>query len=156
MLKKCKNCGKELEHHAKGLCFNCYRKLVWKPKIIICKRCGREMPLHAQGLCPSCYNFAFNLEDTKALNYKKRYNLNLEIYKKITKQCIICGFDKIIDLHHIDQNKNNNSESNLIGLCPNHHKMIHDYRYREEIFNLLKEKGIVLPFDPKLGFKLNK
>jgi hypothetical protein len=155
MIKKCSNCGKEDEHHAKGLCYNCYKRLSWKPKIVKCKRCGREMPSHAKGLCEGCYNFVFHLDKTKASNQRRKYGLDIENYKKITQRCAICEFDKVVDLHHLDQNKKNNSETNLVGLCPNHHKMLHDYRYRAEMFNLLKEKGFILPEDKKLGFKFD-
>ncbi|MEK6833369.1 MAG: hypothetical protein AABY32_04955 [Nanoarchaeota archaeon] len=154
MIKKCINCGKEKEHEARGLCYYCYRKIFWKSKIIVCKRCGRKMPLHAKGLCGGCYNFIFHLDRAKADNYKKWHNLDLGIYKKITKQCIICGFDKVVDLHHLDEDKRNNSEKNLIGLCPNHHKMLHDFRFRKEMREILSEKGIILPKDEKIDFKI--
>jgi len=155
MIKKCSNCGKEDEHHAKGFCFNCYKKLIWKPKIIKCKRCGREMPSHAKGLCPGCYQFVFQLDRNKAWNQRKNYGLDMETYKVITSKCVICDFDKVVDLHHLDSNKRNNSELNLIGLCPNHHKMLHDYRYRAEIFDILKRRGFTIPEDKKLGFKFD-
>ena len=138
---KCKNCGKELEHHAKGLCMTCYKKLVWKPKLIKCDRCGRMLPMHAKGFCKSCYIFIFHLDKVKAHNYRKWHNIDLETYRKVTQKCILCGFDKIVDLHHLDENRQNNSESNFIGLCPNHHKMLHDFRYKEEMMAVLREKG---------------
>src|SRR3989344_3156855 len=154
MIKKCVSCGKEREHQAKGMCEYCYRKFLWKPKIIICKRCGRDMPSHAKGLCVGCYQFVFRLDANKAFNQRKKHSLDIENYKRLTKSCAICGFDKIVDLHHLDQNINNRAESNLAGLCPNHHKMLHDYRYREEMFNLLKQKGFIIPEDKKLEFRI--
>ena len=62
-------------------------------------------------------------------NVKKRYNLGWEDYLGLTKKCKICSFDKIVDLHHIDGNKKNNEKSNLMGLCPNHHFLIHKKGY---------------------------
>jgi len=155
MIKICKKCGKEKEHHAKGLCYACYRNIAWDPPVGICKRCRRKMLIHAKGLCKGCYNFVFRSDHIKTYQYKKQYELDLETYKKITKVCDICGFDKIVDLHHLDENKNNNSEENLIGLCPNHHKMLHDFRYRKEIRNKLIEKGFKIPKDIKLDFSLD-
>ena len=114
------------------MCTTCYKKLIWKPKLRECKRCKRRLPHHAKGLCNGCYNTLFNLEKAKAYNYKKWHNVDLELYRKVTKQCMVCGFDKIVELHHLDKNKKNNSENNLIGLCPNHHKMIHQAKYRKE------------------------
>ena len=140
MIKKCKSCGKEEEHHGKGFCYNCYRKFAWKPKKGICKICGREMPLHAKGICPGCYTTSFRLQYNKDWNYKKRHNIDVESYKRITEKCAICGFDKIVELHHLDSNKENNSEKNMIGLCPNHHKMIHTIEFREEVLQQLNKK----------------
>ena len=155
MIKKCVNCGHEKEHHAKGLCFNCYTKISWKPKIKECKRCGREKPSHAKGLCEGCYAFVFHLNKSKVWNQRKNYGIDTGIYKKITEKCVLCGFDKVVDLHHLDQNKKNNSTTNLIGLCPNHHKMLHDFRYRAEMFSQLKEKGFSIMEDRKLNFKFD-
>jgi len=111
------------------------------------------MPFHAKGLCPGCYQFVFHLDKNKEWNHRKCYGLDKETYNRITKECVLCGFDKVVDLHHLDQNKKNNSETNLIGLCPNHHKMLHDFRYREEIIKQLKEKGYNTPADLKLSYK---
>ena len=155
MIKRCGNCNQKKEHHAKGLCFNCYKKIAWKPKIITCKRCGRAMPSHAKGLCPGCYQFVFHLDKNKAWNQLRLYDLDYGTYKKITEKCIICGFDKIIDLHHLDENKKNNSPDNLIGLCPNHHKMLHNFQFRKEMRELLKQKGYNLRKDSKLDFSLD-
>jgi len=152
----CKNCGKETERHSKDFCITCYKKLLWKPKKKICKRCDREMLIHAKGLCPGCYQFIFHLERNKAWNQKKNYGLDFELYKKLTKSCLICGFDKIVDLHHLDENKQNNSIENLIGLCPNHHQMLHNFEFRKEIRQLLAEKGLTLPEDKKLDFDINR
>ena len=140
--EKCSNCGKECIKHAKGMCTTCYKKIHWKPKLKICKNCNRELPMHAKGLCGGCYNTTFHLERSKDSNYKRYHHIEPELYRELTKRCLICGFDKIVELHHLDKNRNNNSENNLIGLCPNHHKMLHNLRYKEEINSLIKEKLI--------------
>ena len=144
----CNNCGKKCIRHAKGMCTTCYKKLFWKPKSKECIRCKRILPLHAKGYCNGCYNTLFHLEKTKAHNYKKWHNIDYLLYKKITEQCIICEFKKIVELHHLDKNKKNNSESNLVGLCPNHHKMFHRINFRKEVIDELnkkfKEKGLPL------------
>jgi len=144
----CENCGKECIKHAKGMCTTCYKKLVWKPKSKICKRCKRDLPHHAKGLCSGCYQTVFQLDNNKAYNYKKWHNISLELYKKITERCFICDFNKIIELHHLDGKKENNLEINLIGLCPNHHKMIHNYKFREEVFTLINNKRKSLGLKP--------
>jgi len=146
VVKECVNCKSEKEHHAKGLCYSCYKALKWQPKILICKRCKRKMPIHAKNLCAGCYNSTFHTDKNKAYAQRRKNNVDIKTYRKVTESCIVCGFDKIVDLHHIDHNKTNNSPENLIGLCPNHHRMINNQKYRLEVWQLLKEKGFNIPF----------
>jgi hypothetical protein len=136
----CENCKKECVKHAKGMCTTCYKKLVWKPKLQKCRRCGKEKPNHAKGLCSGCYQSTFQLDKVKDFNYRKWYNISPEIYRNITNKCLICGFEPIVELHHLDKDHKNNSENNLIGLCPNHHKMLHSLKYRDEIKKKIEEK----------------
>ena len=106
MEKECSNCKKRKEHHAKGLCYNCYRK-IWSPKKAKCKRCGEEKITHAKGLCDPCYNLAFRSNENKAWNYEKKYGLRACKYRKITEKCVICNFKDVVDLHAIDSDKKN-------------------------------------------------
>ncbi len=48
-----------------------------------------------------------------------------------------CDWDIVVDVHHIDGNHDNNDLSNLIPLCPNHHKLVH-MNQGEEIRKLVK------------------
>ena len=54
--------------------------------------------------------------------------------------CIIpgCGWDIVVDVHHVDGNHENNSPENLVPLCPNHHKLIH-MNEGEEIREIVKD-----------------
>lgn len=156
MIKKCVKCEQLKEHHAKGMCYGCYRNLSWEPPKGHCKRCQRIMKLHAKELCRGCYNFIFNLDKAKAWNYKKWYGLDPITYKNLTKECVVCNFDKVVDLHHLDEDHKNNDLNNLIGLCPNHHKMLHDFRYRKEMRATLEQKGHKIPIDKKLDFVMAK
>ena len=112
VIKECINCKSKKEHHAKGLCYACYKKLKWEPKTSLCKRCKRNIQIHAKGLCAGCYNYIFHLDKNKAYGQRKRNNITLTQFRKTTKICVICGFDKIVDIHHIDSNKQNNNQSN--------------------------------------------
>ena len=47
----------------------------------------------------------------------KRANQRNSLWMK----CCMCDYDKYIDLHHIDENRHNNSIVNIATLCPNHH-----------------------------------
>jgi ribosomal protein L37E len=140
-LIKCSNCGKDVFNHSAGMCITCYKKLKWEPKKVICKRCGKERIHHTKGLCKSCANYSLYYSAIKKHNYRKRHDIDLETYKKTTKTCVICGFDKVVDLHHLDGCHKNKSENNLIGLCPNHHRMIHMYEFKDELLKCLSERG---------------
>jgi len=49
------------------------------------------------------------------------------------KECIICGENKIVEVHHLDENHENNEPNNLIPLCPTHHSYWHSkYKYLVE------------------------
>jgi 5-methylcytosine-specific restriction endonuclease McrA len=48
------------------------------------------------------------------------------------KKCLICKEKNIVEVHHIDRNKSNNSSTNLIPLCPTHHRYCHS-KYKEII-----------------------
>jgi hypothetical protein len=64
-------------------------------------------------------------------NWKEsHYRTTCFLYHK--KECIICKEDKIVEVHHLDENKLNNNPSNLIPLCPTHHQYWHS-RYKNEI-----------------------
>lgn len=149
VIAKCQNCEKERrvsgDGKSKGLCHVCYKKLLWKPKLVKCKRCERMLPNHAKGLCNGCYSSVFHIEKVKKWNTRYYHNIDQELYKKITSQCAICGFSKIVELHHLDHNRKNNASDNLVGICPNHHKMIHNRAFRKGIFQILKEKGFKVP-----------
>ena len=137
----CTGCKERKEYHARGYCYKCYKKFVWKSKEIKCKSCGRIRPHKAFGLCAGCHVRLHHYDLTKSYNAKKWHNISLDKLREITKVCASCGFNKLITLHHLDGNKKNDDDKNLVGLCPNCHKMIHTYQYYEEIKEALKKKG---------------
>lgn len=51
------------------------------------------------------------------------YTAIAEKYYK--RQCAVCGITDILDVHHIDENRENYHPSNLIFLCPNDHYRLH-------------------------------
>lgn len=58
------------------------------------------------------------------------------------KKCVICEESRIVTVHHLDENHENNNPANLISLCPTHHQYWHSrYRYliEEAVFRYIKE-----------------
>jgi len=150
---KCRNCGKVEEHHAKGYCYRCYRKVGWKRKTIKCKSCGRDRYHKAFGLCGGCHTRLHHYEKTLAFNAKRYHGIDFEQYKKITEQCASCDFTKIVQIHHLDGNTKNNDSDNIVGLCPNCHKIMHMYSYFEEIKEKLRLKGFAVSKVHPTNFK---
>jgi len=73
----------------------------------------------------------------------KRDKYGLTAYTSIAKEyyeekCIVCGFDEIVEVHHIDENRSNNDVKNLVFLCPNHHYLLHRKK-SEKVSNRITE-----------------
>jgi len=58
-------------------------------------------------------------------------------------KCVICGFSELIEIHHIDRNRQNNEITNLIPLCCNHHRLLHSKKCSDE----LRESILEYQFD---------
>ena len=61
-------------------------------------------------------------------------------FENYPHKCSICGWqedERILEVHHLDENRNNNNLDNLTILCPNCHKFLtlHLYNY-EELYKL--------------------
>jgi hypothetical protein len=76
----------------------------------------------------------------KAEKYGNHGNYRKTAFNLHGNACLICGFDKVIEVHHIDKNRKNNTKENLVPLCPNHHMMIHRSKFKEEVLKEIKIK----------------
>ena len=94
----------------------------------------------------SCSNrhFADKRNKTLISIEKKRETKNYRgiCFLNWKKECILCKFDKIVEVHHLDHNHLNNDKDNLVPVCSNHHRMLHSGKYgkitREEILEAVK------------------
>lgn len=65
-------------------------------------------------------------KDTYTLSGMTKLPKNLKNFiVSLYGKCECCGYDRVLDLHHIDENHNNNSPENHAVLCPNCHARIH-------------------------------
>lgn len=85
----------------------------------------------------SCSNTYFAHLRNKPENWKNYRTICFKYWKK---ECILCGFDKVVEVHHLDYNNKNNDKNNLVPVCPNHHQMIHTNEWGEQTVNEIKEK----------------
>ena len=102
----------------------------------------RINPLNQKN-CPVCNNLfsgknttcSHSCSNTYFRSKEKHPNWKEDSYRTTCfvhhdKKCIVCGEDKIVEVHHLDENKLNNDPSNLIPLCPTHHQYWHSrYKY---------------------------
>ena len=113
-------------------CFNCNNKfnVVEREKLFPSKEkyfCGR-----------SCANAQGGKGRKKMLLEKGKLTYRAIALMHIKeKKCAACGFDKIVEVHHLDENHDNNLPENLVLLCPNHHRMWHSNRYKQEVIDLM-------------------
>ena len=125
-----------------------------KKKIKYCLNCGKELEKHQNKYCDNkCqqdYQYKKYIDDWKngLVNgligeYSLSSNIKRYIKEKYNGKCYECGWDKInpttghspLEVHHIDGDYKNNSEDNLILLCPNCHSLTNTYK------NALRHEG---------------
>lgn len=66
----------------------------------------------------------------------------LDVVTKLPKKCLFCGIVYPIEVHHIIPKKKGgtNKDENLLFVCPNHHKILHD---KLEVMFLVENKVVV-------------
>lgn len=81
--------------------------------------------------------------------YPEEFNSSLKLSIRIRDsfKCAECGTpekesNRALDIHHIDENKKNSNESNLISLCKSCHRKVHNTKqdWINYFTNILKEK----------------
>lgn len=72
----------------------------------------------------------FKRAEEAGSNNSNHYRLICFTYHE--KKCVVCDERVIVEAHHLDGNHDNNDPSNLIPLCPTHHKYWHS-RHRSLI-----------------------
>jgi hypothetical protein len=139
----CKKCSKEISYQAK-LCQSCYSKSIlkenntrWiKNKERYCIDCGKQLNKNAFWIetkrCQTCakiYTLNPNWVDGRSYEpYTSEWTEELreQIRKRDNYTCQNCGMTekehliaigRILEIHHIDYDKKNCNEDNLVTLC---------------------------------------
>ncbi|MBR6252396.1 MAG: HNH endonuclease [Clostridia bacterium] len=115
-MKKCLNCGTIIERNSQKYCsIKCQKEFeykeyiaAWKNGVITGMRGKYQLSMHI-----------------------RRY-----IFEKYNNKCSQCGWSKMnkytmmipLEIEHKDGNYENNSEENLILLCPNCHSLTSTYK----------------------------
>lgn len=114
-------------------CPNCFHKRI----IVQCAWCGKEIERlpsevnkNKSGLfycCKEHGNLHKNALRKQSGEWDNTTNYRLKAFDNYEHKCYICNWDedeRILEVHHIDENRQNNSLDNLIILCPTCHRKI--------------------------------
>lgn len=82
------------------------------------------------------YRWKNGMESGMKGRYQISNHIRRYLFEKYNSKCAICGWNKInkytgvipLEIEHIDGNYLNNSEENLILLCPNCHSLTATYK----------------------------
>jgi hypothetical protein len=84
----------------------------------------------------NCFITAFRRGECEVANRVVSYRtLCFEFHQY---KCICCKEDNILDVHHYDNDRENNTPENLIPMCPTHHRYIHNKNFKEEYNNIVE------------------
>lgn len=70
-------------------------------------------------------HYGKSLSNRNSEYYRKQYKLLNNLEQLICERCSYCEFECGIDIHHIDNNSNNNDKNNLKALCSPCHRALH-------------------------------
>ena len=105
------------------------------PKMVICPQCGVEFEESGSVTCSySCGNIYFKDKQQQARKVSV-YLLDEELissgryrtlcFRYHDKKCVVCGEDKIVEVHHYNNDHLDHCPKNLVPICPTHHKYLH-------------------------------
>jgi len=154
--KNCQFCGKSFQAdireinrgNAKYCSLSCAAKA---PKSLqynqVCKHCGKEF-------ISASKNAKYCSDSCKQKNYRARQRslskdgISIKSYYKMFENtpCEICSWNKTTrDIHHIKEvvNGGTNELNNLISVCPNCHRMIHNNLISEnDLLKIIEDRTI--------------
>lgn len=143
MLIKCDYCGidKEMKPYkiARSVHNYCSRKCAQtasrKRVIVICNTCGKEVEKNPSDIVDGRGTFCSkSCAATKNSRYTVRNwtggksSYSIRAKREYGEVCNKCGYTEhpeILEVHHIDGDRDNNILENLEVLCPNCHKIKH-------------------------------
>lgn len=105
---------------------NCYLNPTNYKECPVCSRPVKNFR-YAVTCGASCANKKYRTGPSNGNWKQSAYVTTCFLYHK--KECVVCGENLIVEVHHLDGDRSNNDPSNLIPLCSTHHKYWHS-RYR--------------------------
>ena len=133
----------------RSICPECYKeKIKTNKQNITCDYCGKEFyrsesRLHTKSglhFCSrECKDIAQRIENNFIEMWPDHYKDGSQVhyrqmaFRNYSHKCNNCGWDEdeyILEVHHIDENRNNNDLKNLMILCPICHRKLTSHKYK--------------------------
>ena len=97
-----------------------------------CPVCNQQKYFKGVTCSHSCANTMFGHANKggrrhrslKSLQDAGRYRIIFQRYHK-ARECLVCGEDKIVEVHHVNRDHSDHRPENLAPLCPTHHMYMH-------------------------------
>lgn len=111
----------------------------------ICPVCNKPIKKYnINKTCSKRCGALYHRIDIDSKTYDTRSDYRSICFYHHGKKCLLCNEELILEAHHIDGNRTNNTKENLIPLCPTHHQYIHHIIYyyivKECIDDYLRKK----------------
>lgn len=151
VIRICKYCGKSFKAHrtssvGKYCSRDCVNKSMKVQDIKVCDYCGKSVIRRKSAFYRNGYKKVFcnhSCSGKWRSEHRKSYRFSggsVEKRKNIFgNSCVICGFNRYVELTHIISVKSGGTTSklNIIPLCPTHHSL-----YDNDLLN--KEEQIIM------------
>jgi len=121
---KCEKCEREFGNN------NFSKHVKVCEGIKICPVCSNKHTKTSVTCSYSCSNKFFRSGENNGNWKQEAYRSTCFQYHK--KECVVCSENKIVTVHHLNENHSDNRPENLIPLCPTHHQYFHS-KYRSEV-----------------------
>jgi hypothetical protein len=122
-------------HHKKLFdvkCFICERKFSVKED-------SRKYPSKEKYFCSrSCANKIGGRAKAKKYHYDEVAHYSTVAWRYHERKCVCCDEKNVVEVHHLNENHDDNRPKNLVPLCPTHHRYVHS-KHKSLIENKIAE-----------------
>ena len=161
VLRKCKKCNKVFKTkpyfiklgNGKYCSAACHHEGMKNGRVVKCSICKKEVYKPKKALAGSKSKKYFCTKNCQTIWRNSLYigpkhsnfvtgkfsYRGVIIRNKVPQKCTLCGNSdiRVLAVHHIDKNRENNKIKNLAWLCHNCHHLVHRYQDEGQKFELL-------------------
>ena len=142
---QCPNCGDNSIKRGVYECSYCGKEIYRRPSQVTKNKSGK---FYCSKKCGNLAKNQFREESGEWLNSHSAYRKRA--FQAYPHECLVCGWnedERILEVHHIDEDRDHNEVENLCILCPTcHRKITLGYYYLEnsKLIPILDEEEIVI------------